>query len=250
MIVGLLLLVVIAVASLLPATLVAEKEDPVTGAVEETPYAQTPASAEAVDDRVEFGDLPDDVVRIVTKLKDRGFDDIELAPYQSPPLTTVRQSLTDVATLAARSDEGIYLHEADAVTVTSVTVSVDRADFDSGTTNLSQTLEDLVTTDTTAALRAAEIGAGVLLKGTKGDGVYDKDPKTHSDAVRFPRISFEDVYRRRLKVMDRTAITLCIENDLPIVVFDMTGRGNLAGVLRGDDIGTIVGADEETAHGR
>ncbi len=106
------------------------------------------------------------------------------------------------------------------------------------------------TTDTTAALRAAEIGAEVLLKGTKVDGVYDKDPKIHADAVRFGRVSFEEVYRRRLKVMDRTAITLCIENDLPIVVFDMDQPGNLRGVLRGDDIGTLVGEDEETVDGR
>jgi uridylate kinase len=106
------------------------------------------------------------------------------------------------------------------------------------------------TTDTTAALRGVEIGAQVLLKGTKVDGVYDKDPKLHPDAVRFDRISFEEVYRRKLDVMDRTAITMCIENRLPIVVFDMTGKGNLAGVLRGADIGTIVGAHEETTHGR
>jgi len=106
------------------------------------------------------------------------------------------------------------------------------------------------TTDTTAALRGVEIGAEVLLKGTKVDGVYDRDPKVHPDARRFDRISFEDVYRLKLEVMDRTAITMCIENRLPIVVFDMSGRGNLAGVLRGADIGTIVGADEETVHGR
>ena len=106
------------------------------------------------------------------------------------------------------------------------------------------------TTDTTAALRGIEIGAQVLLKGTKVDGVYDQDPKVHPDAQRFDRISFEEVYRRKLKVMDRTAITMCIENRLPIVVFDMGGRGNLAGVLRGADIGTIVGAAEETADGR
>ncbi len=106
------------------------------------------------------------------------------------------------------------------------------------------------TTDTTAALRGIEIGAEVLLKGTKVDGVYDKDPVLHPDSQRFDRISFEEVYRRKLKVMDRTAITMCIENRLPIVVFDMTAKGNLAGVLRGADIGTIVGADEEIAHGR
>ena len=106
------------------------------------------------------------------------------------------------------------------------------------------------TTDTTAALRGIEIGAQVLLKGTKVDGVYDQDPKVHPDAQRFDRISFEEVYRRRLKVMDRTAITLCIENETPIVVFDMDEVGNLRGVLRGEDIGTLVGADEETVDGR
>ena len=109
------------------------------------------------------------------------------------------------------------------------------------------------TTDTTAALRAAEIGAHVLLKGTKVDGVYDKDPKVHTDAVRFPKISFEEVYRRKLRVMDRTAITLCIENELPIMVFDMGQPGNLVRVLQGEDVGTIVGAEEpaeESTDGR
>jgi uridylate kinase len=96
------------------------------------------------------------------------------------------------------------------------------------------------TTDTTAALRGAEIGAEVLLKGTQVDGVYDRDPKRHPDAVRFRRISFEGVYRRNLKVMDRTAITLCIENGLPIVVFDMGVEGNLARLLDGEDIGTLI----------
>jgi uridylate kinase len=101
------------------------------------------------------------------------------------------------------------------------------------------------TTDTTAALRAAEVGAHVLLKGTKVDGVYDKDPKKHRDAVRFRRVSFEEVYARRLQVMDRTAITLCIENRLPIVVFEMGVPGNLARVLQGEDLGTAVGVAEE-----
>jgi len=102
------------------------------------------------------------------------------------------------------------------------------------------------TTDTTAALRGVEIGAEVLLKGTKVDGVYDRDPKADPEARRYRRISFEDVYRLGLKVMDRTAITMCMENDLPIVVFDMAVSGNLVGVLRGDDIGTLVGSDVET----
>ena len=96
-------------------------------------------------------------------------------------------------------------------------------------------------TDTTAALRGSEIGAQVLLKGTKVDGVYDKDPKRHRDARRFERLSFEDVYAKRLEVMDRTAITLCQENHLPIVVFDMGVRGNLARCLRGEPVGTTVG---------
>jgi uridylate kinase len=101
------------------------------------------------------------------------------------------------------------------------------------------------TTDTTAALRGTEIGANVLLKGTQVDGVYDKDPKKHGDAVRYRRVSFEEVYAKRLKVMDRTAITLCIENRLPIVVFEMGVPGNLARVLRGEEIGTRVGEDPE-----
>jgi uridylate kinase len=96
-------------------------------------------------------------------------------------------------------------------------------------------------TDTTAALRGSEIGAQVLLKGTKVDGVYDKDPKRHPDARRFERLSFDDVYAKRLEVMDRTAITLCQENHLPIVVFDMGVRGNLARCLRGEPVGTTVG---------
>jgi uridylate kinase len=102
-------------------------------------------------------------------------------------------------------------------------------------------------TDTTAALRGLEIGAEVLLKGTKVDGVYDKDPKRAGDAKRFERISFEDVYARRLKVMDRTAITMCQENRLPIVVFDMGVKGNLVRLLQGADVGTLVGFDAEEA---
>ena len=100
-------------------------------------------------------------------------------------------------------------------------------------------------TDTTAALRGTEIGAQVLLKGTKVDGVYDKDPKKSADAVRFQKISFEDVYAKRLKVMDRTAITLCQENHLPIVVFDMGVPGNLLRLLKGQEIGTHVGTAKE-----
>ena len=96
-------------------------------------------------------------------------------------------------------------------------------------------------TDTTAALRGSEIGAQVLLKGTKVDGVYDKDPKRHDDARRFESVSFEEVYARRLQVMDRTAITMCQENNLPIVVFDMSVTGNLARLLSGERLGTWIG---------
>jgi uridylate kinase len=96
-------------------------------------------------------------------------------------------------------------------------------------------------TDTTAALRGSEIGAQALLKGTKVDGIYDKDPKRHDDARRFASVSFEEVYARRLQVMDRTAITMCQENNLPIVVFDMSVPGNLARLLGGERVGTWVG---------
>jgi uridylate kinase len=96
-------------------------------------------------------------------------------------------------------------------------------------------------TDTTAALRGSEIGAQVLLKGTKVDGIYDKDPKRHGDARRFEAVSFEEVYAQRLQVMDRTAITMCQENDLPIVVFDMSVPGNLSRLLEGERVGTWVG---------
>jgi len=96
-------------------------------------------------------------------------------------------------------------------------------------------------TDTTAALRGSEIGATVLLKGTKVDGVYDKDPKRHGDAARFTALTFDDVYARKLQVMDRTAITMCQENDLPIVVFDMAVKGNLKRLLQGERVGTWIG---------
>jgi len=97
------------------------------------------------------------------------------------------------------------------------------------------------TTDTAAALRAMEIGADALLKGTKVDGVYDKDPAVHSDAKRFETLAYSEVIERDLKVMDATAITLCMENRMPIVVFDLFVPGNLARVIRGEAVGTRVG---------
>jgi uridylate kinase len=96
------------------------------------------------------------------------------------------------------------------------------------------------TTDTAAALRALEIEADVLLKATKVDGVYDRDPVRDPDAVRFDTLTFDEVLRRQLKVMDLTAITLCRDNGLPLVVFDMNRRGNIRRVVLGEDVGTKV----------
>jgi uridylate kinase len=96
------------------------------------------------------------------------------------------------------------------------------------------------TTDTAAALRAVEIGADVLLKGTRVDGVYTSDPEKDPDARKFDNISFEEVIDRRLKVMDPTAFTMCRENSMPIVVFNMNKAGNLLKVVKGTEIGTLI----------
>jgi uridylate kinase len=96
------------------------------------------------------------------------------------------------------------------------------------------------TTDTAAALRAVEIGADVLLKGTRVDGVYTADPEKDPSAEKFDKISFEEVINRRLKVMDSTAFTMCRDNNMPLVVFDMNKPGNLARLIEGDAIGTLV----------
>jgi uridylate kinase len=96
------------------------------------------------------------------------------------------------------------------------------------------------TTDTAAALRAVETGASVLLKGTRVDGVYSADPEKDSNAVRFDRITFEEVISRRLKVMDLTAFTMCRENNMPVIVFDMNRPGNLGKVIEGKVVGTLV----------
>jgi uridylate kinase len=102
------------------------------------------------------------------------------------------------------------------------------------------------TTDTAASLRAMEIHADVLLKATKVDGVYTDDPKKNASAVKFRELSYIDVLKKNLKVMDSTAISLCMDNDLPIIVFDMTRRGNVKRVVLGEEIGTTVGK----LHGR
>ncbi|MGC1389867.1 MAG: UMP kinase [Bacteroidales bacterium] len=96
------------------------------------------------------------------------------------------------------------------------------------------------TTDTAAALRAVEIGANVLLKGTRVDGVYTSDPEKDPAAKKFDKISFEEVINKRLKVMDSTAFTMCRENNMPLVVFDMNKPGNLNKLIDGDIIGTLV----------
>ena len=96
------------------------------------------------------------------------------------------------------------------------------------------------TTDTAAALRANELRCDVLLKATKVDGVYNKDPKKHADAKRFESLTFREVLDQDLRVMDITAITLCMENNLPITVFDLFQEGNFERVVRGESIGTTI----------
>jgi uridylate kinase len=96
------------------------------------------------------------------------------------------------------------------------------------------------TTDTAASLRAMEIGAEIVMKATKVDGVYDKDPKKHKDARMFRRLSYLDVLNRGLEVMDSTAISLCRDNNLPILVFNMTKPGNIRRVVLGEPLGTLV----------
>ncbi|MDO4281625.1 MAG: UMP kinase [Peptococcaceae bacterium] len=99
-------------------------------------------------------------------------------------------------------------------------------------------------TDTTAALRAAEIEAEAILMAKKVDGVYDSDPKTHPDAKRFDHLTFLEVLNKGLKVMDSTAISLCMDNNIPIQVFNITERGNIMKAVMGEKIGTFVGTGE------
>jgi len=96
------------------------------------------------------------------------------------------------------------------------------------------------TTDTAASLRALEIQADVILKATKVDGVYDKDPMTHADAKRFGELTYLEVLEKGLKVMDTTAISMCMDNKLPIIVFDLFKEGNLKQVVQGAPLGTLV----------
>ncbi len=96
------------------------------------------------------------------------------------------------------------------------------------------------TTDSTASLRAIEIEANIVLKGTRVDGVYNSDPEKSSSATKFNEISFDEVYKKNLNIMDMTAFTLCKENNLPIIVFDMNKPGNLIKIIEGEKIGTLI----------
>ena len=100
-------------------------------------------------------------------------------------------------------------------------------------------------TDTTAALRAAELDVDVVLKATKVGGVYDQDPLVYPGAKKFQKISHMEVIQRRLKVMDSTAASLCMENKIPILVFDLTRRGNIKKAVQGKDVGTLVEVDHK-----
>ena len=100
-------------------------------------------------------------------------------------------------------------------------------------------------TDTAAALRAAEINADALLKATNVDGIYNKDPKKYSDAIKIDEITYLDVLNKKLNVMDTTSTTLCMDNSIPIVVFDINKHGNLKKVVTGEKIGTIVSKEIE-----
>ena len=95
-------------------------------------------------------------------------------------------------------------------------------------------------TDTTAALRANEIGAEVILKATKVDGIYDSDPKKNPDAKRFETLTYSEALTRRLEVMDSTAFSLCMDNAMPIIVFDMSDPANILRAVRGEKVGTLV----------
>jgi uridylate kinase len=96
------------------------------------------------------------------------------------------------------------------------------------------------TTDSTASLRAIETQCNVVLKGTRVDGVYSADPEKFPQATRFESLSFQEAYEKNLNIMDMTAFTLCMENNLPIIVFDMNKKGNLLKIVKGDKAGTLI----------
>jgi len=96
------------------------------------------------------------------------------------------------------------------------------------------------TTDSASALRAVEIGADLLLKGTRVDGVYTADPEKDRNAVKYPKLTYDEALAKQLKIMDQTAFTMCRENQMPIIVFDMNNQGNLMKIIRGDNPGTLI----------
>ncbi len=96
------------------------------------------------------------------------------------------------------------------------------------------------TTDTAAALRAVEMGAEIILKATKVDGVYSADPVIHPEAKKYSRLKYMEAIKKRLKIMDSTALSLCMDNDLPIIVFNLRKKGNIKGIVEGKTIGTVV----------
>lgn len=100
------------------------------------------------------------------------------------------------------------------------------------------------TTDTAAALRAVELGVDIFFKATKVDGVYSADPETDPTAERYRQLSYQDVLEKDLKILDGTAVSLCRQNDLPILVFDMSKRGNIIAAVNGEDVGTIISNGE------
>ena len=100
------------------------------------------------------------------------------------------------------------------------------------------------TTDTAASLRANEIGAEVILKATKVDGVYSSDPMIEKNATKFTNLSYLDIIKKGLKIIDSTAVSLCMDNNIPIVIFNLSKRGNIKRILLGERIGTLVGGEE------
>jgi uridylate kinase len=102
-------------------------------------------------------------------------------------------------------------------------------------------------TDTAASLRAVEIGAGIVIKGTRVDGVFDSDPEKNSNATRFDNISYLDVLKKNLRIMDLTAVSLCQENELPIAVFNMNVPDNLLNLVSGKKVGTIINSEQKAA---
>lgn len=100
-------------------------------------------------------------------------------------------------------------------------------------------------TDTASSLRAAEVNADVLIKATKVDGIYDKDPKNHKSATRYDKITYIEVLNKELHIMDSTAISLCMEENIPILVFDINKKGNLLKIIKGENVGTLVCNEEK-----